>query len=354
LIKVINGNDAQARGGALSGLGRIRSRPEIVVPLIASYLSDRNSVVTRQAAYALRAVGSRAALLALLRTTNDMGGVTGIADIVDGAAEIIGGEDEARRRQSIVAKLAAIYATGSAPEVPDLRIGGKPLSQILRNETATLRMDQLLALRLVAFNKQESIAMFEAPISYDAVTNLGTLRLLCDADPGERAGDEAMVQEFERSSNGYCRLVWNTMYDPPGQHFLQVELVICRRPDHSQQGNYIERDIPLRGPLFSFQSTNTLQYFLHGDSYFDYGAYFRVKLAQPVGAYALELTSPSGEHIHTISGTTTNGIVNVYWDLLYNGGKHYTNESFDSTWAVTFPDAPKPGITNSTQPTSRP
>jgi len=354
LIKVINGNDAQARGGALSGLGRIRSRPEIVVPLIASYLSDRNSVVTRQAAYALRNLGSRAGLLALLRTTNNIPGVSGIADIVDGAAEIISGEEEEGRRQSIVAKLAAIYATGSAAEVTDLRIEGKPLSQILRNEAATLRLDQLLALRLVAFDKQESIAMFDVPISYDAVTNLGTLRLLCDADPGERAGDEAMVQEFERSTNGHCRLVWNTMYDPPGQHFVQVELVICRWPDHSQQGNYNEREIPLRGPLFSFLSTNTLQYFLHGDTYFDYGAYFRVKLAQPVGAYALELTTLSGERIHTITGTTTNGIVNVYWDLLYDGGKRFTDESFNSTWTVTFPELSKPGSTNSTQATSRP
>lgn len=350
LIKTINGDDEEARGGALSGLGRIRSRPEIVVPLIAPYLSGNNSVVTRHAAYALRDLGSRAALLALLRTTNDMGGVTGIADIVDDAAEIIGGEEEERRRQSIVAKLAAIYATGSVSEVPDLRIEGKPLSQILRNETATLRMDQLLALRLVAFDKQESIAVFEVPISYDAVTNLGTLRLLCDADPGEQAGDEAMLQEFERSTNGYCRLVWNTMYDPPGQHFLQAELVIHKWLDHPQPGDHIERDISLRGPLFSFQSTNTLQYFLHGDSYFDYGAYFRVKLAQPVGAYALELTTPSGEHIHTISGTTTNGIVNVYWDLLYDGGKRYTNESFNSTWNVTFPGTP----TNSTPARSQP
>jgi hypothetical protein len=354
LIKVINGNDAQARGGALSGLGRIRDKAEIVVPLLASYLSDRNSVVTRQAAYALRNLGSRAGLLALLRTTNNIPGVSGIADIVDGAAEIISGEEEERRRQSIVAKLAAIYATGSAAEVPDLRIEGKPLSQILGNEAATLRLDQLLALRLVAFDIQESIAMFDVPMSYNAVTNLGTLRLLCDADPGERAGDEAMVQEFVRSTNDHCRLIWNTMYDPPGQHFLQVELVIRRWPDPSRQGNYIEREIPLRGPLLSFLSTNTLQYFLHGDSYFDYGAYFRVKLAQPVGAYALELTTPSGEHIHTISGTTTNGVVNVYWDLLYGGGKRYTNESFNSTWSVTFPNPPKPGTTNSPHATSPP
>ena len=60
LIKALNGNDWEARGGALSGLGRIHSRPETVVPLIAPYLCDENSVVNRHAAYALLHLRSRA------------------------------------------------------------------------------------------------------------------------------------------------------------------------------------------------------------------------------------------------------------------------------------------------------
>jgi HEAT repeat protein len=51
LIKTLNGNDWEARGGAVSGLGRIRSRPGTVVPLMAPHLSDENSVVARSAAY---------------------------------------------------------------------------------------------------------------------------------------------------------------------------------------------------------------------------------------------------------------------------------------------------------------
>ena len=79
-----------------------------------------------------------------------------------------------------------------------------------------------------------------------------------------------------------------------------------------------------------------------------------MKLAQPVGSYSLELTTISGKHIHTITGSTTNGIAEVHWDLLYDGGKRYTDESFNSTWTVTFPDLSKPGSPNSTQATSRP
>jgi hypothetical protein len=40
--------------------------------------------------------------------------------------------------------------------------------------------------------------------------------LLCDADPKEKYGSEgAEAQSCERATNGNCRLVWNTMYDPP-------------------------------------------------------------------------------------------------------------------------------------------
>ena len=353
LIKAVNGNDWEARGGALSGLGRIRSRPETVVPLIAPYLSDKNSVVTRHAAYALLHLGSQAGLLALLRSTNNTGGVMGIGDIIYQAVEIISGEKEERRRHESVANLARIYAKGQTPELPDLKIEGRPLSQILSNQTIAgppLRLDQMLALHRVTTTQEADSVTFELPLSYDALTNIGTLRLLCDADPGERTPNEAIVQDFQRATNGNCRLVWDTDYDPPGQHFLQAELAIYRWHSHSRQDNYIEQEIPVKGPLLSFFSTNTVQLFPHGDTFTDYGAFFLAKLARPVGSYSLELTTPSGEHIHTITGSTTNGIVEAHWDLRYGGGKRYTGDSFNSSWTVTFPDSPQPASTNATHP----
>jgi|SRR5579884_94176 len=356
LVKILGGNDWQARGGALSGLGRIRSKPEIVVPLIAPYLSDKNSVVTRSAAYALRDLGSRAGLLALLRTTNNILGLTGIGDIVDDAVERISGEEEEKRRKDAITKLTDICARGEMSRPLDLKIEGRPLSQILNNEAASgppQSLNKLLSLREVT-NTQEDTIAFEVPLSYDAVTNIGTLRLLCDADPNEKPGSEAIVQKFERATNGNCRLIWDTSYDPPGQHFLQAELVIYRWHSHFQHGNYVEQETSLRGPLFPFLSTNTLQYFLHADTYTDYGAFFHVKLAQRVGSYSLKLTTLSGGHIHTITGSTTNGIVEVHWDLLDDQGKRYAGQSLNTSWEITFPDTHKPGSTNSTQAASRP
>jgi hypothetical protein len=83
-----------------------------------------------------------------------------------------------------------------------------------------------------------------------------------------------------------------------------------------------------------------------GDAYTDKGAFFHVKLAHPVGSYTLKITTPSGEHLHTITGSTTNGIVDVQWDLIDDTGKRYTNEALDSTWTVTFPNTKGPTSTN--------
>ncbi len=288
LVETLNGTNSEARGGALSGLGRIRSRPETVIPLITPFLSDTS--VARSAAYALRDLGSRAGLLALLRTTNEVPGLSGIGDIVYGAVEMISSEEEEKRRQDTIKKLDGIYAKGEAPQLRDLVIEGKPVSQLLSNQAIPdppLRLDQMLTLRQVSTAAEEDAAIFEVTVSYDAVAKLGTLRLLCDADPNETPGEEAIVQELDRATNGNCLLVWNTSYDPPGRHFLQAELAIYRRHSDSQQGNYIEQVIPLRGPLFSFLSTNAVQCFPHADTYTDHGAFFRVKLAQPVGSFSV-------------------------------------------------------------------
>jgi hypothetical protein len=207
---------------------------------------------------------------------------------------------------------------------------------------SSLRLDQMLTLRRIATERDTDLATFELPISYDAITNIGTLRLLCDADPDEKPANEAMVQEFDRATNGNCCLVWNTSYDPPGRHFLQAEVIIDRLHSQLREKDF-RQAISLKGPLFSFLSTNTRQFFLHGDIYTEHGAFFRVKLAQPIGSYSLELSTPSGEHIHTIIGSTTNGIAEVNWDLLYDGDKRYTNESFNSNWKITFPNSPISG-----------
>jgi hypothetical protein len=250
------------------------------------------------------------------------------------------------QRQAIIANLAAICARDEAPEIPDPEINGGPLSQVLRNKALPgppPLIARMLTLHAVATAKEPDIVTFELPISYDALTNVGWLRLLCDAAPADNGRDDgAEAQNLERATNGNCRLVWNTMYDPPGKHFLQAQLSVSNSRAHRPRSNYEPHEIRLKGPLFAFVSTNVLQYTPMGDVYSEQGASFYVKLAQKVGSYSLELTSPSGQHLHTITGSTTNGIVETNWDLICDDGLHYTNNSLNSTWTVTFPDPPRP------------
>lgn len=94
LTKTLKDPDWQARGGALSGLGKIQNKPEVVVPLISPFLYDNNSVIQRTAAYALRDLGSEAGYRELFKASNAPSSWPGIGDIIYQAQE------KAQRAQS--------------------------------------------------------------------------------------------------------------------------------------------------------------------------------------------------------------------------------------------------------------
>ena len=66
----------------MTGLGRIRTKPELVIPLIVPFLYDTNNVIQRSAAYALRDLGSEAGFKALDNASNAPSSWPGIADII--------------------------------------------------------------------------------------------------------------------------------------------------------------------------------------------------------------------------------------------------------------------------------
>lgn len=82
LTKLLKDPDWQACGGALSGLGKIQNKPDVVVPLIAPFLYDENNVLQRTAAYALRDLGDEAGYAALLQASNAPSSWPGIGDII--------------------------------------------------------------------------------------------------------------------------------------------------------------------------------------------------------------------------------------------------------------------------------
>ena len=156
-------------------------------------------------------------------------------------------KEEMLRRDTIKRLLAAKPTRREGEPEYD----GRPLRELLRGKKASgaIRptLDELLTLKQIITGKEPDIATFEAPMSYDALTNIGSLRLLVDADPEEDfSGRGAQAQTCVRSTNGNCRLVWNTTYDPPGQHALQALLLCTER----------ERSFELKGPVVPFFSSN--------------------------------------------------------------------------------------------------
>ena len=252
--------------------------------------------------------------------------------------------EQEQQRRATIARLDRIYLSGGLVKVVDKEYDGKMLSAVLRNPRLPglpLSLNEMLTLRQVITGKEPELATFELPISYDVIRQIGNLSLLCDADPSEEYGGDVETRELQRATNGNCRITWNTTYEAPGKHFLQACLWIRPPEGRGKRRNPDYEEMILKGPLFKFVSTNVIQ-ILPMDSFFTQkGAWFRAKLAQSIGSYTLKISSPSGEPIHSISGSTTNGRVELMWDLTCEGGKRYTNESFLSEWDVKFPDKPQ-------------
>ncbi len=230
-------------------------------------------------------------------------------------------------RQDTIKKLLAMKPSFNKTE-PTLE--GKPLTEILKNPKTTgankLTVDELLSLKQIVAGHEPDIATFEVLVGYDALKDQGELRLSVDGGAG------AELEDCIRATNGDCLLEWNTDYEPPGQHALQAQL-LCHEPKR------IWQEIELKGPVMPYYSSNLVQFF-EGDSLFTAkGATLYGKLPESNGIYSIELKSLDGRHVKTISGTTSNGIINVDWNLIDDQGNIYTNNSFNAIYNITLPDS---------------
>lgn len=80
----------------------------------------------------------------------------------------------------------------------------------------------------VVTGEEPEIATFEVPANYAALTNLGSLELWIDLirDVDSYEGGRVGWLETRRATNGICLLVWNTIYESPGKHALQLGLLL--------------------------------------------------------------------------------------------------------------------------------
>jgi len=258
-------------------------------------------------------------------------------DEADRAAQKRADEEEKARAEERAQIMAELEQKALNPEtVPERLFQGKALSKLLRNAesagTNSPTLHEMLSLRPVTTGQEPDIVSFEIPIKYDALTNLGGLQLLIDSAPGRDVESEAgEMQGCERATNGNCRLSWNTTYDAPGKHFLQAHLV-CATDNDSD-------DLEVQGPLTTYFSSNICQFDPALSSMDEKGVTLYAKLSEPVGNYTIDLKSPDGVIVKTLTGSTSNSVIKVHWDLLCEKGQRYTNDSVDSVFHVTLPDS---------------
>lgn len=213
---------------------------------------------------------------------------------------------------------------------------GRPLVEILGNKsvlgTNAVKITELLTLKQVSTGAEPEALTFDVPVNYDVLTNLGQLALLVDRTDSFEDSQGCWV-ECGRATNGNCILTWNTIYESPGLHALQLAFA-CSDPTSDEE-------LPLViGPTAAFTVSNLCQ-FSSSSAYFqpELGATFRAKLPEPNATYSLDITSPTGELLKTFTGSTSNGLMTVFWDLVDQEGVRRTNSSFNTLVQVKLQDS---------------
>jgi len=216
---------------------------------------------------------------------------------------------------------------------------GRSLSNLLRNEQASgtnkLSISDMLVLKPVPTPLEPETITFEFPIRYDALTNIGELQLYIDPCEDDDSDEGCVAGQFEcsRATNGNCLLAWSTIYETPGKHALQAGLML------HDPGNRLH---DISGPLFPITLTNLCQFSLSSAHYQpEFGATLRVKFPESNATCRLEIKSPAGALLKTIKAETSNGVMNIFWDLTADNGKRCTNDAFDTVFHIALPDSGK-------------
>jgi hypothetical protein len=228
-------------------------------------------------------------------------------------------------------------ATNWSPTLDDGFFGGHPAAEFLRNGNSVsnhLSLAELMTPREVFTGHEPEDLTFDFPVSYDAIINHGFFLLLdADMDPSSLFAPDsgAKVQERSRAANGDCRLVWHTIFDPPGQHALQVELTWY---------NTNGAETWCRGTAIAVTTSNLCQFSFDSSTYdVDLGARFHARLPEKNGIYSIECVTTNGAHLATLNGSTSNGEFNVVWNLVDDHGHRLNGETFNSIVHITLPDS---------------
>ena len=209
-----------------------------------------------------------------------------------------------------------------------------PVSQWLQTKTLInpnrLPLSKLLTLTQVSQPDEMSVVKFEVPARYDPVYTNNGLGGGVNFGFFNENGDFVCFtfSGCERAADGGCQLWWIINYNAPGKHDIRADLSYYNGMDQ----------IEIIGPPLTYYSSNVCQFF-EGYSLFDTtGALLQARLREPTAKYRIELTTQKGKHLKTITGSSTNGTINLEWDLKDDNGKIFKGHSFEGAYYVIYPD----------------
>lgn len=336
LSKTLKDPDWQAREGALSGLGKMQNKPGVVVPLITPFLYDHNNVIQRSAAYALRDLGSNAGYRALMKARNAPSSWPGIGDIVYQVQQEVerkNWKESPLREGRVPGILATQWSWDTNTAGPERKMINLFANTNVIGTGPRTMADLLTPKQVITGNEPEELT-YEFPVSYDKITNSGFF-LLLDADTNPESlyapDSGANVQDRHRAANGDTLLVWHTIFDPPGKHALQVEWTYLDTNGAEFYG---------RGPAIAVTTSNFCQFSVDCATYNpDRGAIFHARLPEKDGVYSIECVTTNGQHLKTLTGSTTNGEFNLVWNLVDDNSNRLTGETFNTIVHITLPDS---------------
>jgi len=215
---------------------------------------------------------------------------------------------------------------------PEPTYQGLPISQWLQTKTMInpdrLPLSKLLTLKQVSQPDDMGIVRFELPVKYDPVKTNG-MGGTVDFGVFNKDGDfmDFTFSGWERAADGGSHLWWVINYSAPGKHGIRARLNYYNGLD----------DIEVIGPQLLYDSSNVCQFFEGYSLFNSSGALLQARLREQTAKYRIELTTPKGKHLKTITGSTTNGVINLEWDLKDDHGTKFKGDSFEGAFYVAYP-----------------
>jgi hypothetical protein len=219
----------------------------------------------------------------------------------------------------------------------DVNYNGRSLIELLRNPKApgtnALTLGEMLTLLPIITGAEPETITFEAPINYEILTNVATLELYIDSveDDDSEEGVGVGSMECSPATNGNCLVTWHTIFETPGKHALLMGL---------RMNEPTRTHAEMTGPVFTAVVTNLCQFSISSAT-FDpaIGARFLAHLPEPRADYSIEMLTPKGDRVKTINGSTSNGVINEFWNLMGDDHQKLKDESFNTIFHITLPES---------------